>query len=187
MTSERTPPRFFGMALLTLALTGCAQVIGIDDFTVDEGAGNASGPGSGSGSNSGSGGSGSGTGSGTGGGEPMNICEAVHGCTLGMADNQTASPNVYIGFTLSGYDPNCALVKAGSTVIFISQSYNFDEVPIQGGVIGKPDMGSPIKNPSDTTMNEVSIPLPLPGECAYPYYSPKTGKTGVIFIEPLAN
>jgi hypothetical protein len=175
MTLERTPLRLFGIALLSVALTSCAQVIGIEDFTVDEGAGNASG---------GGGASGSSTGGSSSSGQPVNICESVHGCTRGAAEDKTLNANVYIDFSPLGYDPQCIVVKEGSTVIFQSTSFTFGDMPIQGGVLGMPDMESPMQNPADMTAKMASFPLPVPGECAYPYYSPESGPAGVIFIEP---
>jgi len=158
MTTEKTTPKRIGAALLTLALTGCAQVIGIDEFTL--------------------GGEGGGSGSG---GQTVDPCNEVHGCKREAADNLTALPTVNISFDPSGYEPPCVRAKAGATVKFDGQAYNFENVSIAGGVSPTVDPDSPIKNPIPADVSAASFVLG--SECSYPYFSPSLGNAGVIFIQ----
>jgi hypothetical protein len=163
MTLERNPTRLFGMALLTLALTGCAQVIGIEDFTVGDGASTEGGSSSG--------------------GQPVDICEAVHGCTYNEDDplmNHIGAPELYISFNATQYDPRCAIVDDGTSVVFKSETHTFNDIPLSGGVFPKVDPESPLKTPADPTKTEEAFTLS--GKCAYPYFSTTNGLTGVIFI-----
>lgn len=155
MTTEKTTPKRIGAALLTLALTGCAQVIGIDEFTLGS--------------------------EGDTGGMPADPCNEVHGCKRGDATDQTGLPTVNIGFDASGYKPACILVDAGVTVKFSSQAFTFDDVSIEGGVSSTADPDSPIKNPMPADVLTASFVLG--SECSYPYFSTSIGKAGVIFTQ----
>lgn len=156
MTAVSLIRGFFGAAVLAAGLGGCAPIVGIEDFTVGE------------------------PGEATGGGVPVDICNAVHGCTREDAEDFTGFPNVTISFESNGYDPRCILVSNGAMVHFKSNSYTFNDFPIAGGVSPVADTESPIKQPSDPTVNQIDVTLM--GECSYPYFSPGHGKNGVIFL-----
>jgi hypothetical protein len=159
MTAEKSTPRRFGAAFVALALTGCAQVIGIDDFTVaDTGGVGASG----------------------GGGTSADPCNEVHGCKRTMATNFTGLPTVHVNFDSTGFDPPCILVDSSATLTFDGQGYTFDDVPVTGGVLPTADPLSPIQNPDPA--NVLTASFKLGSACSYPYFSPLLNKAGVVFV-----
>jgi hypothetical protein len=139
--------------LLGLTLTGCAQVIGIDEFTLTGGSGGT--------------------------GEPVDVCNDVHGCKRETATDYTGLPTVSLGFGASGFDSPCVLVDSGATVTFDGGGYTFEDIPIAGGVKPTADPNSPIKNPMPANVTTASFTLG--SECSYPYFMTTIGKTGVIF------
>jgi len=155
MTARKTIPRRFGAALFALTLTGCAQVIGIDDFTLT---GGPSG----------------------GGGEPVDVCNEVHGCTRETAEDFVGVSPLIVKFGAAGFQTPCILAKSGVTVTFDSGSYTFEKIPIAGGVAPMADPDSPIKNPDPANVTTASFPLG--SECSYPFFMTTSGKGGVIFI-----
>lgn len=156
MTAQKITLRRFGAALFALTLTGCAQVIGIDDFTLTGGSASS--------------------------GEPVDPCNDVHGCKRELAEDLTGVSPANIGFGSTGYEPRCAIVQSGATVEFKGSGYTFDELPIAGGVFPTVDASSPIQNPSPSTSSTATFILG--SACSYPYFSPGAlEKTGVIFIE----
>ncbi|UQA62819.1 hypothetical protein [Polyangium aurulentum] len=155
MTARKTTPRRFGAALFALTLTGCAQVIGIEDFTLTGGPG--------------------------GGGEPVDVCNEVHGCTREMAENWTALSTITVNFGASGFETPCILARAGMSVTFDAGGFTFEQVPIAGGVYPTEDPDSPIKNPVPGNMSTASFTLG--SDCSYPYFLQTTAETGVIFIQ----
>jgi hypothetical protein len=147
--------------LLLSALTGCAEVVGIEDFSVGQATG--------------------GGGSGSGGGAPVDACNAVHGCARATAKDETGLTGVYISFSETTYTPRCIVIDSGTTVTFKSITGTFVQVPLAGGVFPEVDPESPIKTPSDQTSTETSFTLS--GACSFPYFSSSNGQTGVIFVE----
>jgi hypothetical protein len=156
MVAARTSWRRIGVALLLwVGSSGCAGVVGIEEFSLK----GAEGPGGG-------------------GGPVVDVCTAVHGCTREGAEDLRAASTVHISFGDAGYDPRCILVRSDKTMSFEG---NFAQVPIAGGVSPNEDPDSPIKNPTDPTA--MVAPFVLSGACAFPYFSPMTGQTGAIFLE----
>ena len=166
MAASRTSWWRIGAALLLcVGASGCAGVVGIEEFSLADAKG--------------AGGSGaSGGGGGGGGGTVVDVCTAVHGCTRDGAEDLRAASTVHISFNDAGYMPRCILVRSGKTMSFEG---DFAQIPIAGGVFPDEDQDSPIKNPTDPMA--IVAPFVLSGACAFPYFSPKTGKTGVIFLE----
>lgn len=162
MTAQRSTPRRFEAALLAFALAGCAQVIGIDEFTVADTS------------------NGSGSASGSGGGPPADPCNAVHGCNREMATDFTGLGTVHVNFDSTGYTPPCIVVDPGATLSLDGQGYTFEDVPVTGGVLPMPDALSPIQNPDPPGV--MSASFPLGSACSYPYFSPLLNKAGVVFV-----
>ena len=147
--------------LLLSALTGCAGVVGIEDFSVGQSTG--------------------GGGSGSGGGAPVDVCNAVHGCTRETAKDETGLTGVYISFSETAYSPRCIVIDSGTTVTFKSLTGTFVQVPLSGGVFPTVDPASPLETPADATSTETSFTLS--GACSFPYFSSSNGQTGVIFVK----
>ena len=156
----RSTPRMIGAALFPLlALLGCAQVVGIEEFSVGQ-------------ATSGGGGDG---------GATVDVCNAVHGCTRATAMDETGVSVFYISFSETAYTPRCILIDSGTKVTFKSTLGTFVDVPLAGGVIPNADPMSPLKTPTDPTSTEASFVLS--GACSFPYFSKSHGQTGVIFVE----
>jgi hypothetical protein len=144
---------------LLSALAGCAEVVGIEDFSVGQATG----------------------GGGNGGGAPVDTCNAVHGCARETAKDETGLTGVYINFSETAYTPRCIVIDSGATVTFTSVTATFVQVPLAGGVFPEVDPESLIKTPSDQTSTETSFTLA--GACSFPYFSTSNGQTGVIFVK----
>jgi hypothetical protein len=162
MAAARTSWGMIGaVLLLSLASAGCAQVVGIDEFSLAK--------------------AGSAGDAGCGGETAVGVCAAVHDCTRDGATDLTRAPDIYISFSEAGYNSRCIRADSGVKVNFSSTMTNFDQIPIAGGIFPDVDPCSPIKNPADPMAMQASFVLS--GACAFPYFSPMTGQTGAIFLE----
>ncbi len=146
---------------LALVTAGCAEIVGVEDFTVAQGA--ASG--------------------GSSGAMMDDPCIKVHGCDGETAKDETSisTDTVNIAFDKDGYRPRCVRILPGTKVNFNSLS-TFVDFPIAGGIYPDVDPSSPIKNPADPSVHEVEFTLS--GDCVFPYFSPPNGGTmnGAIFV-----
>lgn len=150
---------------MTLTTTGCAEVVGIEDFSVDE-----------TSTSSPSGGSS--------GMMAIDPCGDVHGCTRDDAIIYTGElmETINVEFKTTGYEPRCIRIRTDQRVNFNSDGITFQEIPIQGGIFPNPDPKSPIQPPPDLKATEMIVEFPPTG-CGYPYYSPSNGATlqGVVY------
>ena len=163
MTMRSTSGMTSVAVFLLSTLTGCAEVVGIEDFSVGQATG------------------GGGGGGGSGGGAPVDSCNAVHGCTRATAKDETGLTGVYISFSETTYTPRCIVIDSGTTVTFKSVTGTFVQVPLAGGVFPEVDPASPLETPADQTSTETSFTLA--GACSFPYFSTSNGQTGVIFVK----
>lgn len=156
MSLRTTRGMLCAMFPFALALAGCAEVVGIEDFTVSE-ASSSTGP-------------------------LVDACTEVHGCTRVMATDYTQIPGDEVGvsFDATGYDPRCIRVRSGTKVIFNSSS-TFAEFPIVGGIYPNEDSTSQIQPPDP---NAMVATFQLSGRCSFPYFSRTNGAVlnGAVFI-----
>jgi plastocyanin len=124
-------------------------------------------------SSSGSGGSSSTTTS-TGAGGSMT---SVHGCTKGIASDQTGNATIDIAW--SNPHSSCVIVDAGTTVNF---NGNFTAHPLAGGESPTEDSGSDISTASAAGMT-TAVTFNTAGD--YPYFCTihASTMTGVVYVE----
>jgi len=156
------PAAVVALSSLAIAPSGCAAVVGVEDFTVEEGSGATNSTGTSIGSS----------------------CDKVHDCDRMTANNYTvmAGGTVYVSFDETGYNPPCIRIINGVNVTFNSSSHTFVEIPLAGGISPKVDPDSDIKE-VNTSANEATFEI-AGEECVYPYFSPKFPVThrGAVFI-----
>jgi hypothetical protein len=157
------PAAVVALSSLAVAPSGCAAVVGVEDFTVE----------------------GEGPGATTSTGTSMEIsCDKVHDCDRMTATNYTvmAGGTVYVSFNATGYNPPCIRILNGVNVTFNSSTHSFVDIPLAGGISPDVDPGSDIKEVS-TSAKDATFEI-AGEECVYPFFSPKFPEThtGAVFI-----
>ena len=156
------PAAVVALSSLAVAPSGCAAVVGVEDFTVE----------------------GEGPGTGSTGTSMEDVCrKKVHGCERGTADNYAddVETEVFVSFGDGGYKPPCIRIRSEMQVIFNSGTHTFAQIPLVGGIAPVVDKTSAI--PLTESMSSDAT-ITFPEGCIHPYFSPKlpASHQGVVYV-----